>query len=110
MSGLGDRHRRELLVSDLDGTLLRPDRTLSAFTVGVINEYIAGGGLFTYATARSYASAARVTAPLRLRLPVMTYGGAVVVDPQTGEAREAQFLPALLVEDVFRITEDSQVV
>ncbi|SIR95569.1 hypothetical protein SAMN05444858_13064 [Micromonospora avicenniae] len=108
MSGLGHRNHRELLVSDLDGTLLRPDATLSAFTVSVINEYIASGGLFTYATARSYTSAARVTAPLRLRLPVMTYGGVVVVDPLTGQARQAQFLPAALVEAVFRLTDCSR--
>ncbi|GAB3841179.1 HAD hydrolase family protein [Dactylosporangium cerinum] len=105
MSGPG-----ALLVSDLDGTLLRPDETLSAFTVGVINDYIADGGLFTYATARSYASAARVTAPLRLRLPVMTYGGAIVVDPVTGRARQARFLPAALVEEMFRLTDGSRLV
>jgi 5-amino-6-(5-phospho-D-ribitylamino)uracil phosphatase len=110
MSGLGHRHRRELLVSDLDGTLLRPDATLSAFTVSVINDYIADGGLFTYATARSYISAARVTAPLRLRLPVMTYGGAIVVDPVTGQARQARFLPAVLVEEMFRLTDGSRLV
>ncbi|MFD0784104.1 HAD hydrolase family protein [Micromonospora azadirachtae] len=110
MSGLGHRNHRELLVSDLDGTLLRPDATLSAFTVSVINEYIASGGLFTYATARSYTSAARVTAPLRLRLPVMTYGGVVVVDSVTGQARQAQFLPAALVEEVFRLTDGSRLV
>ncbi|GAA1532506.1 Cof-type HAD-IIB family hydrolase [Dactylosporangium maewongense] len=110
MSGRGQRHHRELLVSDLDGTLLRPDATLSAFTISVINEYIADGGLFTYATARSYTSAARVTAPLRLRLPVLTYGGAVVVDPATGQARQAQFLPVALVEEVFRRTEGSRLV
>lgn len=110
MSEPGRRHRRELLVSDLDGTLLRPDATLSAFTVSVINEYISGGGLFTYATARSYTSAARVTAPLRLRLPVITYGGVVVVDPSTGQARQAQCLPAALVEEVFRLTDGSRLV
>ncbi|GAA2360675.1 HAD family hydrolase [Dactylosporangium salmoneum] len=110
MSGAGRRHHRELLVSDLDGTLLRPDAALSAFTVSVINEYLASGGLFTYATARSYTSAARVTAPLRLRLPVMTYGGAVVVDPVTGQARQAQLLPAALVEEVFRLTDGSRLV
>jgi hydroxymethylpyrimidine pyrophosphatase-like HAD family hydrolase len=110
MSRLGHWRRRELLVSDLDGTLLRPDATLSALTVSVINEYVADGGLFTYATARSYASAARLTASLRLRLPVMTYGGAVVVDPLTGQARQAQFLPVALVEEVFRLTDSSRLV
>jgi 5-amino-6-(5-phospho-D-ribitylamino)uracil phosphatase len=47
----GTSHRRPLLVSDLDGTLLRPDGTLSDLTSRVINSYVAEGGLFTYATA-----------------------------------------------------------
>lgn len=39
-----------LIVSDLDGTLLRPDETISERTVDAINAYVAAGGLLTYAT------------------------------------------------------------
>jgi Cof subfamily protein (haloacid dehalogenase superfamily) len=94
-------------VSDLDGTLLRPDGTLGAATAAVVNEYIAAGGLFTYATARSFLSASRVTAALHLRLPVVTYGGAVVVDPSTGRARPAQMLSGVAVREVRELTADS---
>ncbi|MFG1606342.1 HAD family hydrolase [Actinoplanes sp. NPDC049265] len=90
----------ELLVSDLDGTLLRPDGTLGPRTVTTINAYLAEGGLFTYATARSFASAGGVTADLRLTLPVITYGGAMIVDPRTGEARPPRLLDATVVETV----------
>jgi hydroxymethylpyrimidine pyrophosphatase-like HAD family hydrolase len=65
--------------------------------------------MFTYATARSFATAARLTAPLNLRLPVITYGGAIIVDPLTGAARQARVLPADLVEAVFRLTHGSPV-
>jgi hydroxymethylpyrimidine pyrophosphatase-like HAD family hydrolase len=95
---------RVLLVSDLDGTLLRPDATLSATTVHIINDYIADGGMFTYATARSFTSASRVTAQLRLRLPVITYGGAIVVDPGSRQARRALTLGAEVVDEVLRLT------
>jgi 5-amino-6-(5-phospho-D-ribitylamino)uracil phosphatase len=101
---------RTLLVSDLDGTLLRPDASLSETTIRVVNEFIAAGGMFSYATARSFTSASRVTAPLDLRLPVITYGGAIIVDPGTGRAREAQFLPAGVVEEVLRLTAGSALV
>jgi len=50
-----------LYVSDLDGTLLLPDGTLGERTVAVVNELISAGGLFSYATARGYESAKRVT-------------------------------------------------
>jgi HAD superfamily hydrolase (TIGR01484 family) len=103
-SGVG---RRSLLVSDLDGTLLRPDGTLSVRTIEVVNRYIAKGGLFTYATARSFTTAAHVTSPLALTLPVITYAGAVTVDPRSGEALPARLLGPSVVEEVLRRTQGS---
>jgi Cof subfamily protein (haloacid dehalogenase superfamily) len=99
-----------LLVSDLDGTLLGPDATLSETTVRVVNGYVAGGGMFTYATARSFTSASRVTAPLDLRLPVITYGGAIIVDPRSGRARPARTLAVEAVDEVLRRTKGSPLV
>lgn len=90
----------ELLVSDLDGTLLRPDGSLGTRTAETINRFLAAGGLFTYATARSFASAAPATAALDLTLPVITYGGAMTVDPRTGEARPAHLLDQTIVDTV----------
>lgn len=84
---------RTLYVSDLDGTLLLPDGTLGERTIEVINDRIADGALFTIATARSYHSARRVTGPLRLRLPVITYGGAAVIDPVTHAWRTSSTMP-----------------
>ena len=86
-----------LYVSDLDGTLLGPDAAVSARTVEVVGEFVAAGGLFTYATARSFISASKVTAGLRLELPVITYGGAIIVDPRSGQPRPPVLLPAAVV-------------
>ena len=44
---------RTLYVSDLDGTLLRSDETISNSTKEIINQFIDNGGYFSYATARS---------------------------------------------------------
>jgi len=77
---------RTLFVSDLDFTLLRSDATLSARTTDVVNQLVAAGHRFTVATARSFTSTARVTAGLRLSLPLITYGGAVLADPHDGTA------------------------
>ena len=43
-----------LYVSDLDGTLLNSNQTLSPFTIQTINQLVSDGMLFSYATARSY--------------------------------------------------------
>jgi 5-amino-6-(5-phospho-D-ribitylamino)uracil phosphatase len=104
------RYGRTLLVSDLDGTLLRPDATLSTETVRIINDFIDRGGMFTYATARSFTSASRVTAPLRLCLPVITYGGAIIVDPRTGQPRPARKLAVEAVAEVLRLTSESDLI
>ncbi|MCL2581766.1 MAG: Cof-type HAD-IIB family hydrolase [Streptosporangiales bacterium] len=94
---------RTLYVSDLDGTLLGEDGTLSPRTASVVNDLIDGGGLFTYATARSFTSASAATAGLRLNLPAITYGGSAVIDPRTGELASATFLPATVVTRILRL-------
>ena len=45
-----------LYVSDLDGTLLQPDATLSRFARSGLEELLADGALFTVASARSVVS------------------------------------------------------
>ena len=59
-----------LYVTDLDGTLLTPEESLSPFTVRVINRLVEQGVSFTYATARSLHSSSKVTQGLTKRLPV----------------------------------------
>lgn len=49
-------HMGTLYVTDLDGTLLRPDGSLGRRTLTVVNAFIASGGLITDATARSFHS------------------------------------------------------
>ena len=46
-----------LYISDLDGTLMRGNETLSEYTVRTINDLVEQGLPFTYATARSIQSA-----------------------------------------------------
>ena len=74
-----------LYVSDLDGTLMRSDITLSDYTVQTINELVDKGMNFTYATARSIESAIPIAGGLKLKLPVITRNGAVLADNTTGK-------------------------
>ncbi len=99
-----------LIVSDLDGTLLRPDETISERTAGVVNAYVAAGGLFTYATARSFTTANRAVRVLTLNLPVITYGGAVTVSPDGRVVAGVATLPASVVERAIQISRDDPAV
>ena len=76
---------KTLYVSDLDGTLLRRDQTLSPFTIDTINALVERGMIFSYATARSLVTARQVTAGLATNLPVVIYNGSFVVESSTGK-------------------------
>lgn len=76
---------KTLYVSDLDGTLLRSDETISAYTSEVINRLTSEGMIFSYATARSYITAKKVTKGLDAKIPLIVYNGAFVIDNVTEE-------------------------
>ena len=76
---------KTLYLSDLDGTLLLPSERLSDHTKSVLNALIEKGVLFSYATARSFVTAAKVTAGLFAQFPVIVYYGAFIIDNKTGE-------------------------
>ncbi|MDF2664073.1 MAG: phosphatase [Paenibacillus sp.] len=72
---------KTLYVSDLDGTLLNGEQRLSEETVEAVNDWIAEGGSFSVATARSWDSAGHLLEPLRLELPVVLMNGVFLYDP-----------------------------
>lgn len=75
---------KTLYLSDLDGTLLRSDETISDHTREVIERLTESGMIFSYATARSFLTARKVTKGLRAKIPLIVYNGAFVVDNVTG--------------------------
>lgn len=83
---------KTLYVSDLDGTLLRSDETISEFTCKIINGLVEKGVLFSYATARSVYTAKKVTAGLDAKIPLIVYNGTFIYDNKSGQ---------LLVSNVF---------
>ena len=90
--------KRTLFVSDLDGTLMRSDISISDNTVRIINELVEKGMAFTYATARSIESARIITKELKLQLPVVTRNGSVLADNNTGKCLEKAVFKAEEVE------------
>ena len=89
---------KTLYVTDLDGTLMRNDETLSAYTVHTINALIEKGLAFTYATARSIESAVPITGGLTMKLPAITRNGAVLADNTTGKHLEKAVFTAAEAE------------
>lgn len=91
-----------LYVSDLDGTLLRSDEGMSAYTCRIVNGLVERGAAFTYATARSLATARKVTAGLTAAFPVIVNNGVFVRDNATGEYLLENYFPAEAAERLIR--------
>lgn len=84
---------KTLYISDMDGTLLNSDKEVSAFTESIINAFVAGGGHFTVATARSPASCVKILSGLNLDVPAVLMNGAVVYDLKAGKYVKTEIIP-----------------
>ena len=82
---------RTLYVSDLDGTLLQSNETISEYSCNVINTLVEQGGLFSYATARSFITAKKVTRGLNAKIPLIVYNGAFIIDNITEKVLLAHY-------------------
>ena len=71
---------KTLYVSDLDGTLLLPDRTIGAYTRETVSRLREKGLLFTAATARSIATAGPMLEGCNISVPLILLNGAVIYD------------------------------
>lgn len=89
-----------LYLSDLDGTLLRSEQRTSAFTNETINRLVEKGMLFSYATARSFHTASKVTGGMNAAFPVIVYNGAFIVDNATGSVLHANFFTKEEAEEI----------
>ena len=95
--------RQTLYVSDLDGTLLRSDGSLSPYSVRTLNRLISEGMPFTVASARGCGEIRYALQDLRLRLPVIATNGAYVSDLTTGRHLAVHALPSGIAHDLWAL-------
>lgn len=80
-----------LFVSDLDGTLLSPERKVSDESVRLLNESIAEGAMFSVATARTPATVGPLLKDVDCTLPLIVMTGAAIWDRKTNKYEHASF-------------------
>jgi len=90
----------DLLVLDLDGTLLRPDGTISDASVEAVAQARAAGLRVTLGTGRGLAEARKAIERLNQTDPVIVAGGAVIADPTTGATLHRFPMDADLARDL----------
>ena len=82
---------KTLFITDLDGTLLKSDKTISEEAAEIMNRLIAEGVAFSYATARSIYSSSLLTNNVNFGMPVVTKNGAIIHNPDWSILKENAF-------------------
>lgn len=98
-----------LYISDLDGTLLRNDETLSKYTCDTINNLVEKGLKFSFATARSRITTEKVTKDLKCQIPMIVYNGTMVVDSLTKKILISNFFENSQVLDIKSTLEEFKI-
>ena len=99
----------KLIVSDIDGTLIRSDFTISDYTKSVIWEAREAGVEFLLVTGRLFGAVKRYTRELKLDSPVISCNGGVQKNSVTGELQAGSPISKEALTQVFRILMDDEI-
>ncbi|MCQ2417422.1 MAG: Cof-type HAD-IIB family hydrolase [Oscillospiraceae bacterium] len=81
------------LLTDLDGTLLTPEKTISPQDAAAIADFRAKGGKLSFATGRGYQASEEIIALIKPDFPVVLYNGPITFDTAAGECTFKKNLP-----------------
>jgi 5-amino-6-(5-phospho-D-ribitylamino)uracil phosphatase len=101
------RVTRALYVTDLDGTLLGPDGTLSETSADLLVSAIDRGVLVTCATARSWTTTQRVLGDFRFALPVVLYNGTFTYDEASDTLHARNDIPVAATRLILNLLKDA---
>lgn len=90
----------KLIALDLDHTLLSSTRTISERNKRAIERAVEKGATVVLATGRPFGGTCRFCEELEIKQPVITNGGAVVVDGATGETLFDQKIDSDLAREI----------
>ena len=94
----------KLLLSDVDGTLVRMDKTLSERSIDAVHALNDAGIDFAVTSGRPPRGMSMLVEPLSLRTPLAAFNGGLVVDPQM-EVLEERTIPDHLVSPTIDLLE-----
>lgn len=92
--------RKVTILSDMDGTLVSSDGTVSEKNKEAIRKFIRAGGYFGIATGRGHVNVLNYTSGVEINAPSVLYNGAMLYDFKTGKSLRVEKLPE---DDLIRI-------
>ena len=93
-----------VFITDMDGTLLKSDKSVSEKNLKMIKEYQSQGGIFGLATGRPIHTTLRYLDILKPDLPLILYNGCIVYDHKSDKIVYGKYLPDEardILKDVF---------
>jgi 5-amino-6-(5-phospho-D-ribitylamino)uracil phosphatase len=97
---------KPLFISDLDGTLLRDDTSLSEHSRQELVSLLGEGVQITVASARSVPSMRALLGGIPFRLPVIEANGSFISDYATGRHEHVASIPPRAARDAFRLVRE----
>lgn len=101
-----------LITTDLDGTLLRGDKTISAENISAIEYFKENGGFFTFVTGRPPIIVGDISTQVRPNAPIGCFNGGGIYDMQSKKylwTKELSREALRLVEDVDKFLPDMSI-
>ena len=95
-----------LVISDVDGTLVRKDKSLADATVAAVGRLTLAGIPFTLISARPPSGIAPLVARLGIAAPTAAFNGGTIVGPD-GEILERHVVDETVVRGIFHLAEGS---
>ena len=95
-----------LLLSDVDGTLVTPEKQLTERAIGAVHALHNAGVLFAITSGRPPRGMAMLVEPLALSTPIAAFNGGLIVQPDM-TVSEQRVVPAELVPSIVRLLEEA---
>jgi len=96
----------KIVVSDLDGTLLKNDGSVGEETKQLVRELHNYDVLFSFATGRLHSAVTDIANDLEIKNPIISLDGSVIKDFPTGETIFESFLKKIYVEKAVKYADD----
>jgi Cof subfamily protein (haloacid dehalogenase superfamily) len=90
-------------ITDLDGTLLKPDQTLTAYTIEVLTKALKQDVKISFATARGYISAKQAVSSIPWKYPMILYNGALLYDGVKRRVLDGFWLDYRISNEIIKI-------
>jgi Cof subfamily protein (haloacid dehalogenase superfamily) len=98
--------RIRLLLSDVDGTLVTPEKELTERAVQAVHRLHDAGVLFAVTSGRPPRGMEMLVEPLALTTPIASFNGGLIVQPDMTVSQQ-RVVPADLVEPILRLLEEA---